>query len=307
MKSLIGYNSFINKNSNLTESELLNDEYTMDINESADTQKTLMQFVHNFMYNKLLQRILGSSNKNLDTVIQGSLPAFDVEASEIFKPIWSKIEKYTNPNSNDVKSLILKNMQNEFQIDKTTLETLSISDVTIGSNLQSTLDELKSTKNIFKIIFDGKLVSTFNRLGLYDKMSVPQQDVLKKIDNKRSFIIPYRDKFRESLNEDFSLGLPKKVLDAYAMSPGFKEDKSRKSPITPEKIGFYLTADIAGAGYAYYVAGLAKVISGKFNKNAEVVNKISNQPQKSTQRTSASSTETTRSEFKPDYLSNFGY
>jgi hypothetical protein len=307
MKKILNYVDFVLNINHTNENNL-----TISVNEEFDLQKSFMDNIHRDSYNKLIKRILGGTNTNLETIVKSEdysrLP--DFKASLIFNYIWKKIERITNPSITDFPASVFQNLQSLYLSDLGILETLSVkfSDV-----------NLKEPKYIVKLASEGKLVDAIKVKGEYDKLTDSQKRVLDKINNKKEFVEDLKNKLYNDPNKpyDSKLGLDPTQLYMYELTPGFKLLKSSKSDAKPEEIGNYIIRDICILAYTLYVEGLANTIS-KHVVDEKTATSLS-QDQLSTSgavtKTSTgtkkkvlrSQTETSQSTFNPDNLKNFGY
>lgn len=317
MKKILNYREFVSKNNSMNETNLRN-----KINEAFDFNKSLIENVNTESYNKLVKRILGGVDTNLDMTIKsreiygaGTLP--DFKASEIFNLIWQESKKYTDPSKTDFPASVLQNLYNQYLSDYAVLETLKMNNNGAeGYAMQSAIENLKEPINIIKLANDGKLVEVIKAKGEYDKLTDSQKRVFEYINNKREFIEKLKSKF---YNQPFDskLGLDPYHLFMYEQTPGFKKQKAANSNIKSEDIGHGIIRDICLSAYNFYVEGLANVISKhivdekskisstqKQDTTSTTTNKTTAQVKKKVTR---SSQETSQASFNPENLKNFGY
>lgn len=315
MKKILNYREFVSKNNSMNETNLSN-----KINEAFDFNKSLIENVNTESYNKLVKRILGGVNTNLDTIIKSEDPHYrvpDFKASEIFNLIWRESRKYTDSSSTEFPASVLQNLQNQYLSDYAILETLKMNNIRAeGYVMQSANENLKEPTNIIKLANEGKLVEVIKAKGEYDKLTDSQKRVFEYINNKREFIEKLKSKF---YNQPFDskLGLNTTHLVMYEQTPGFKIQKSANSNIKSEDIGHGIIRDICLSAYNFYVEGLANVISKhivdekskitstqKQDTTSTTTNQTSGQVKKKVTR---SSQETSQASFNPENLKNFGY
>lgn len=315
MSKLLNYKEFISKNTSIVEHNS-----TQIINESVYKEKTLMEYVHSEMYNKLVKRILGGVNTDLNTTITPENGSTMFKAKVVFDPIWDKVEKYTNSNYTDFPASVLRDLQNEYRADKSILESISIPNVGSETYVMSSASEnLKDSSNIVKLASEKKLVDLLKSKGIFDKLNDSQKEIFEKIDNKTEFIDSLKAKLY-SKDFDSNLGISPEILTAYSETPGFKISKSSNSSFSKNEIGNYIIRDICLLTYKYYVNGLAEVISqhiidektstdNKKPDSDKTVSTTTTEPKvkakvgKTRPRTASAPT----TSFNPENLKNFGY
>jgi len=308
MSKILNYSQFISENNS-------NSEYNIDnVNESVYTDKTLMEYVHSEMYNKLVKRILGTANTDLNTIITPENGTTNFKAKDVFNPMWKKIEKYTNPNYTDFPASVLKELENEYRTDKNILDSISIPNIGSESYVMASASEnLKNPSNVVKLLSENKLVDLLKSKGIFDKLNSSQRDVFEKISNKTKFIQDLKSALT-SRDFDPKLGISPEILTGYSDTPGFKISKSSISSFDKNNIGNYIIRDISLLAYKYYVEGLAEVISENIiedvksdDKKADTEVSVVSKPKGTITKTRRVSVDASTTSFNPDNLKNFGY
>lgn len=314
MKKILNYGEFVSKNSSMNEANS-----NMKINEAFDFTKSLIQNVNNESYNKLVKRILGGGNTDLETNIKSEdhYRSPDFKASLIFNRIWRESKKYTDPSSTEFPASVLQNLQSQYLSDYGILETLKMNNIGAeGYVMKSANENLKEPTNIVKLASEGKLIEVIKAKGEYDKLTDSQKRVFETINNKTQFIEDLKSKFYNK-PFDSKLGLDPTQLFMYEQTPGFKIQKSVKSDIKSEDIGHGIIRDICFSAYNYYVQGLANVISKHIvdekskttstQKQDLTATATTQTAVKTKKKVTSRPQETAQSTFNPENLKNFGY
>ena len=309
MSKLLNYSQFISENNSSSEHN------TDNVNESVYTDKTLMEYVHSEMYNKLVKRILGTPNTDLNTIITPENGTTNFKAKDVFNPMWNSIEKYTNPNYTDFPASVLKELENEYRTDKNILDSISIPNIGSESYVMASASEnLKNPSNVVKLLSENKLVDLLKSKGIFDKLNSSQRDVFEKISNKTKFIQDLKSSLT-SRNFDPKLGLSPDILSGYSNTPGFKISKGSSSSFDSNNIGNYIIRDISLLAYKYYVEGLSEIISENIiedvksdDKKATTDVSVDTKPKSTSVKTRRASVDApSTTSFNPDNLKNFGY